>query len=87
MHTFNPSTQKTEAGGLSVSLKPVWSTEKPCLENKTKQNKNKKGGGGETEEEEEEEREKEGWMEVRKERERTNVRTTQTVNRKQWKSL
>jgi hypothetical protein len=26
-HIFNPSTQDTEAGGISVSLKPVWSAE------------------------------------------------------------
>ena len=29
-HAFNPSNQEAEAGGF-LSSRPVWATEKPCL--------------------------------------------------------
>jgi hypothetical protein len=39
-HTFNLSTLEADTGGF-LSSKPVWSTEKPCLEKQTNKQTNK----------------------------------------------
>jgi hypothetical protein len=43
VHTFNPNTRESEAGGF-LSSRLAWSTEKPCLE-KQKTKTTTKGAG------------------------------------------